>query len=109
MEIIIYMEIKAKVISEEEPISIMEDFYKYPSCDFPRTSKENSEVIDIERYNSSFKKKKKNVHFNQTITIINIQSHKKRLKKDYEKYNPSIIEEDFNEEKNKKCTNCLVF
>ena len=103
------MEIKTNEINEQEPISIMKDCYQYPSCDFPRTSKENSEVIDIERYNSSFKKRKKNVHFNQTITIINIPSHKKRLKEEYEKYNPSIIEEDFNEEKNKKCINCLVF
>ena len=103
------MEIKTNEINEQEPISIMKDFYKYPSCDFPRTSKENSEVICIDRYNNSFKKIKKNVHFNPTITIINIQSHKKRLKEEYEKYNPSIIEEDFNEEKNKKCINCLVF
>ena len=103
------MEIKTNEINEQEPISIMKDFYKYPSCDFPRISKENSEVIDIERYNSTFKKRKKNVHFNPTITIINIQSHKKRLKQEYEKYNQSIIEEDFNEEKNKKCINCLVF
>ena len=103
------MEIKTNEINEQEPISIMKDCYKYPSCDFPRISKENSEVIDIERYNSTFKKRKKNVHFNQTITIINIPSHKKRLKEEYEKYNQSIIEEDFNEEKNKKCINCLVF
>ena len=103
------MEIKTNRIKDEEPISIINDNYKFPSCDYPRNTKENSEVIDAERYNSSFKKRKKNVHFNKTITIINIQSHKKRLKEEYNKYNPSIIEEDFKEEKNKKCVNCIVF
>ena len=104
------MEIEEKETKEEGPMSTITDFYKYPSCEYVRNTMDNSESVDIERYNSYSKKRiKKNVKFNNTVTINNIQSHKKRLKKlNSEDFN-SIVEKDFNEEKDKKCVNCTIF
>ncbi len=100
---------KTKEINEEEPVSIMEDFYRYTSCEYHRNiDNDNSESIDYTRYNNTFPKKiNKKVKFNQNVTIINIPSHKKMVKKQsYQNFNP-IIDED--EDKDKKCVNCNIF
>ena len=65
----------------------------------------NSETIDYTRYNTFSKNRDKKVTFNNNVTIVNIQSHKKYVKN--QSY--SMIEEDFNEEKDKKCVNCNTF
>ena len=102
------MENRTKQLSDVEPISVMEDDYRYPSCEFPRTITNNSETIDYTRYNSS-KSRNKKVKFNQKVTIVNIQSHKKFSKmQSYQDYN-SNIDEEINEEKEKKCVNCNIF
>ena len=99
------MENKSKQLSDVEPISVMEDDYKFQSCEFPRNIANYSETIDFKRYNSS-KNRNKKVQFNKKVTIVNIQSHKKYSK--MQSYN-SNFDEDFNEEKEKKCVNCNIF
>ena len=103
------MEKTTKNINEEEPLSIIDDFYRFPSCEFPRSIVNNSESIDYTRFNSCTKGKNKRVRFNQNVTIVNIQSHKKLVKSQNYQNIHSIIEEDFNEEKDKKCVNCNIF
>ena len=92
-------------INEEEPLSIMDNYYRFPSCEFPRSMTNNTESIDYTRFNTCSKQRNKKVSFNQNVTIVNIQSHKKYVKN--QSY--SMIEEDFNEEKDTKCVNCNTF
>ena len=80
------MEKTTKNINEEEPLSIIDDFYRFPSCEFPRSIVNNSESIDYTRFNSCTKGKNKRVRFNQNVTIVNIQSKKSKLSK-YSFYN----------------------
>ena len=95
-------------INEQGPISVMRNFYKFPSCDFPKDTISNSESIDIERYNSFKKRRRKNVHFNDKVTIVNIKRYKKNInKKKKKKY--YINNEDFTEEEDKKCVKCNIF
>lgn len=104
------MEKTTKEINNEEPISIIdEDYYKYPSCDYPRNKVINYESNDYTRFNSVRREGNKKVKFNNNVTIVNIQSHKNMVKK--QSYLNSISDEDFNEEKEKKkkCVNCNIF
>jgi len=50
---------------------------------------------------------KKKVKFNQNVTVINIQSYKKEMRKNQYKNYPSIFDEDFNDEM--KCIECNIF
>ena len=103
------MENNTKQINDEEPISIIDDNYRFPSCEYPRKMESNSETIDYTRYNTFSKNRDKKVTFNNNVTIVNIQSHKKMVKQQsYQNYD-STGEEDFNEEKEKKCANCNIF
>ena len=99
------MKKNVREINEKEPISIIdEDFYRYPSCEFPRNKIIDSDSLDYEKFNSTYSKRmNKKVRFNKKVSIVNIQSHKK-----YYHYN-SAIEEDLKEDKNKKCVNCNIF
>ena len=104
------MEKNTKEINNEEPISIIdEDYYKYPSCDYPRNKIAYYESNDYTRFNSVRREGNKRVKFNNNVTIVNIQSHKNTIKN--QNYLNSIIDEDFNEEKEKKkkCVNCNIF
>ena len=98
------MENNTKKINVVEPISVIDENYKFPSCEHPRNIPNNSETIDYTRYNSFSKNPNKKVTFNENVTIVNIQSHKKIGIKNYKKF-----EEDFNEEKEKKCIDCVIF
>ena len=64
------MENKTKHLSDVEPISVMEEDYRFQSCEFPRNIPNNSEIIDYTRYNSSRYRNKK-VTFNKKVTIVN--------------------------------------
>ena len=103
------MEINFKESHEEGPVSIIENIYKYPSCEIPKSSISISESSNSTRFDSFSRKKVKRVKFNQNVTVVNIQSHKKDIRKqNYQKYT-SVFEEDFNDEKNKNCLNCILF
>ena len=96
---------------EDGPFSIMENIYRYPSCDTPKSSISISDSPNSTRFKTFYhtQKKKKRVQFNQNVTIVNIQSHKRTMRKqNYQKYS-TIFEEDFNEDHNKKCINCIIF
>ena len=94
---------------EEGPISIMENMYKFPSCNNPKSSISISESPYSTRFETCSSKKVKRVQFNKNVTVINIQSHKRAIRKhNYQRYTP-VFEEDFNEEKKKNCVNCNVF
>ena len=100
------MEKYSRRFNDEGPISIIDDSYKFPSCEYPRSLVIDSESIDYSRFNYNFTKRNKKVKFNKKVTIVNIQSHKKMGKN--MNYN-SIIDEDFNDDKKKKCVNCRIF
>ena len=96
---------------EDGPFSIMENIYRYPSYDTPKSSISISESPNSTRFEtfSYTQKKKKRVQFNQNVTIVNIQSHKRTMRKqNYQKYT-SVFEEDFNKDHNQKCVNCIIF
>ena len=97
--------------TEDGPFSIMENTYRYPSCDTPKSSISISESPNSTRYDTFYQtqKRKKRVQFNQNVTVVNIQSHKKTMRKhNYQKYT-SVFEKDFNEDHNQKCVNCAIF
>ena len=107
------MDLKVRDIYFKEPIINMDDIYKCPSCDLPRSSIsswESSKTLDtLNNFKASSRKKYKKVKFNKNVTIVNIQSFKNNRKKSNQK-NCSIFDEDFNEKKVKKqCANCLIF
>ncbi len=94
------------------PASVISDDYKYPSCEFPRTLMFNSEEsVDRSIFNTFSKKRNKKVKFNDNVTIINIQSHKKKIRKQNNKNLKEKIEQDFREEeeRRKACADCIVF
>ena len=105
------MKNKYKDNNEDGPLSIMENTYRYPSCDTPKSSISISESPNSTRFETYYRtqKRKKRVQFNQNVTVVNIQSHKKTMRKhNYQKYT-SVFEEDFNEDHNQKCVNCTIF
>ena len=105
------MDISYRENNEEGPYSTMENTYKYPSCDTPKSSISISESPNSTRYETFYhtQKRKKRVQFNQNVTVVNIQSHKKTMRKqNYQKYT-SVFEEDFKEDHNQKCVNCIIF
>ena len=96
---------KSKKYKEKEPLSSMENIYKYPSCDKPKLTISISESNGSTRFESLSNKHVKRVRFNQNVTIVNIQNHKKYLRK---LNNPKqFLEEEFYEEDENK--NCVIF
>ena len=97
--------------SEDGPFSIMENTYGCPSCDTPKSSISISESPYSTRFETFHhtQKKKKRVQFDKNVTVVNIQSHKRTMRKqNYQKYT-SVFEEDFNEDHNPRCVNCTIF
>ena len=94
---------------EDGPISIIDNIYKFQSCEYPRSIAIDSESIDYQRFNSNYTKRNKKVTFNNKVTIVNIQSHKKVVNnRKYKNFN-SIIDEEFSEDTKKRCVNCIIF
>ena len=98
----------------KEPIINMNDIYKFPSCDVPRScisDSDSSNTLDtVNEFKSLTRKKCKKVKFNQSVTIINIQSFKNNKTKNDQNKKPSIFDEDCNHNKNQKqCDNCSIF
>jgi hypothetical protein len=94
------------------PVSTVDNYdYKYPSCDFPSTLVFNSEESKKQALFNTFSKKRKRVTFTDNVTIINIPSHKKKIRKQNNNNLKEKIEQDFKEEEDRKkaCVNCIVF
>ena len=94
------------------PLSSIENFYKYSSTEYPKSSIEEIELDSpnstrFETKSKSDGKIKKKVEFNKNVTVVNIQSYKKEMKKNSHKNYPSFFDEDFNDEM--KCINCNIF
>ena len=95
-------------------MTIEEEYYKYPSCELPKFVIEDT----YSNYSTGFESKnnsdlnikiKKRVEFNKNVTVINIQSYKKEMKKNFYKNQPSIFDEEFSKENEMKCFNCNIF
>ena len=81
--------------------------YKSPSCELPKLT--ISESANSTRYESNQRnsnRKNKKVSFNKNVSVVNIQSHKKYLRGQYNK--KAYFEEDFNDN-NQNCVNCNIF
>ena len=94
------------------PSNSIEYFYKYSNNSIPKSSIEQEEADSpnstrYETKTKSNRKIKKTVEFNQNVTVINIQSYKKEMRKNYYKNYPNIFDEDFNDDM--KCINCNIF
>ena len=93
--------------------NIIENNYRYPSSDLPKCSIEenysnNSTRFETEKKIRS-KKIKKKVEFNKNVTVINIQSYKKEMRKDYQDINKDYLDEDFSACNRIKCFECNIF
>ena len=99
---------KSKKCIEKEPIISMENKYKFPSCDQPKLTISISESNYSTRFESLSNKQIKSVRFNPNVSVVNIQSHKRYLRKINNPKND--LEEEFNEDYGKKnCINCEIF
>ena len=104
------MNIKFKEFHEQEPKSIVENnIYKYPSCGLPKPTINFSESSNSTRFESKSCKNVKRVSFNNNVTVVNIQSHKKYFRNQNNQAFPSAFEEDFKDENKQKCVNCSIF
>ena len=110
------MNLKAIDFPLREPkinMNDIDDIYKCPSCDLPRScisTSDSSKTFDsLTEFKTYSRKKKKKVKFNPNVTVVNIQSFKNNSKNnDYK--NSSIFDEEFNKNKmRKQCANCLIF
>ena len=94
--------------------NIIENNYRYPSSDLPKCSIEdnysnNSTRFETEKKNKS-KKINKKVEFNKNVTVINIQSYKKEMRKDYyQDINKDYLDEDISAHNRIKCFECNIF
>ena len=93
--------------------NIIENNYRYPSSDLPKFSIEdnysnNSTRFETEKKIGS-KKIKKKVEFNKNVTVINIQSYKKEMRKDYQDINKDYLDEDTSVHNRIKCFECNIF
>ena len=94
------------------PSNSIEYFFKYSNGDIPKSSIDGVEPDSpnstrYETKTKSNRKNKKTVEFNKNVTVINIQSYKKEMKKNYNTNYPDIFDDDFNDEM--KCVNCNIF
>ena len=94
------------------PSNSIEYFYKYSNNNIPKSSieQEETESPNSTRYETkpkSNRKIKKKVEFNQNVTVINIQSYKKEMRKNLYKNYQNFLDEDFNDEM--KCVECNIF
>ena len=62
-----------------------------------------------QREKKNQKKLKKKVEFNKNVNVINIQSYKKEMRKDYQDINKDYLDEDFSACNRIKCFECNIF
>ena len=101
-------------ISNRYPLNTIEDNYKYPSSEFPRFMIEETDSRFSTRFESKNKsdkkiKIKKRVEFNKNVTVVNIKSYKKEMKKNFYMNQTSIFDDEFHDDNKMKCVNCSIF
>ena len=101
-------------ISNRYPLNTIEDNYKYPSSEFPKFMIEETDSRFSTRFESKNKsdkkiKIKKRVEFNKNVTVVNIKSYKKEMKKNFYMNQTSIFGDEFNDDNKMKCVNCSIF
>ena len=80
--------------------------YKYPTSEFPKSFIDDANSRNSTRFETKSKSNKiKKVVFNKNVTVINIQSYKKELKKNIHK----TFDDDINDDNEMKCVNCKIF
>ena len=80
--------------------------YKYPTCEFPKSFIDDTNSRNSTRFETKNKSNKiKKVQFNKNVTVINIKSYKKEIKKN----NHRTFEDDVNYENQMKCVNCNIY
>ena len=93
--------------------NIIENNYRYPSSDLPKFSIEDNYSNNSTRFETEkkirAKKIKKKVEFNKNVTVINIQSYKKEMRKDYQDINKDYLDEDISAHNRIKCFECNIF
>ena len=102
------MDIKLKKIQSPELLTSADYIYKCPSFDLPKLTISIFESSNSTRFESYSRNSPKKVSFNKNVTIVNIQSYKKCLKKQKIETFPSAFEDDYNDD-NKNCANCEIF
>ena len=94
-------------LSNKYPSNNIENFYKFSSNGFPKSTMDDM----YSRYSTRFETKnksdsntiiKKQVTFNKNVTVINIQSYKKEMKKNFYRNQPGIFNEEFIKENKMK-------
>ena len=94
-------------------LNIIENNYRYPSSDLPKFSIEDNYSNNSTRFETEkkirSKKIKKKVEFNKNVTVINIQSYKKEMRKDYQDINKDYLDEDISAHNRIKCFECNIF
>ena len=103
------MDFKNKELKENDTNNFEHNLNKSQICDLPKLTISFSESRNSTRYDSNPRKIPKKVTFKRLVTVVNIESHKKYLKKqNYQALLSSFEDEDFNDD-NKNCTNCNIF
>ncbi len=102
------MDIKLKEIERQESIKSLDNINKSFGNDLPKISISTSQSSNSTRYDSYSRKIPKRVTFNRNVTVVNIQSYKKYLRKPNHQTISSGFEEDF-EDHNHNCVNCEIF
>ena len=101
-------------LSNKYPSNNIENLYKFSSNEFPKSTMDDM----YSRYSTRFETKnksdsntiiKKQVTFNKNVTVINIQSYKKEMKKNHYKNDSNIFDDEINSDDRMKCVNCNIF
>ena len=104
------MNYNKKDLKEKEHINSPQNYiYKCPSCELPKLIISNSESSNSTRFDTSSRKIPKRVAFNNRVTVVNIQSHKKYLRKQNRHSSSSVFEEEFYNDNSQNCVNCIIF
>ena len=104
------MDIKILENHHKESLILTEDNNKSPSCDLPRLAISISEPPNNLKMKSLSKKNVKRVTFSQNVTIVNIPSHKKNVRKKYFEKKKTIFDNvNIEDSKEQRCVDCNIF
>ena len=100
------------IININTPNKYQLNAYKYPSCEFPKfttdESYSNYSTLDVSK-NKSDGYLQKHVEFSNDITVINIESYKKEMRKNFHGNKMNLYDEEININNCQKCANCNIF
>ena len=107
------MDIQNSIINRNT-LNKIEENYKYPSSELPKFLIEETNSNYSTRFESKNKsdkkiKIKKRVEFNKNVTVVNIKSYKKEMKKNFHMNQTSIFDDESHDDNKMKCVNCSIF